>query len=369
MSNPPFQPPEGFDELVTLYRRQERVQAQLNDLSQAGAYRTQLAEYDRQAEAYARQLAGKTPEGPAWWDLQARARLLAAEPRQRQLPQSTHCAVCPVRGCGRELPVEPEHADRAYRCPCPNKAELYVGRTETAWTLHLPPSTQEQRETVNRIAHALHTGQGYRDRSFRPTLTAADGNSARMAEAFQTFHALTRQVTHAVLAGHPMQALDLAERAHAAEAAYRTHERRYRLARREHQNTGRWHDTETFWIEQPDPYTPGHPLRRYTFNLVAVWDERGATVEVVNGREIELQSGLAVDAEAWRQLVALLTRAENKPGAKTDLQELVYRSHKGSLVVRDHVKKRFPEALKALEALRLSLVMEAREGSEKFSKW
>ncbi|WP_261665250.1 hypothetical protein [Deinococcus sp. Marseille-Q6407] len=359
MSKAPFQPPEGFGELVKVCRAALQRQALLADMdedsAEAAVMRSELADHDRQVQDFAARLAEDDPQG-----VLTQARLLAAEPRQRQLPQSTHCAVCPVRGCGRELPIKPEHADRAYRCPCPNAAELYVGRTDKAWTLHLPPSTQEQRETVNRIAHALYTGQGYRDRGHRPTLTAADGNSARMAEAFQTFHALTRQVTHAVLAGHPMQALDLAERAYAAEAAYWTHERRYRLARREHQNTGRWHDTETFWIEQPDPYTPGHPLRRYTFNLVAVWDERGATVEVVNGREIEVQSGLAVDAEAWRQLVALLTRAESKPGSKTDPQELVYRSHKGSLVVRDHVKKRFPEALKALEALRLSLVMEAR---------
>lgn len=363
MTTPKPQPPAGFDELVRLYRYIHQVEVALKNLSEghpeAAPLTARVMEYERQAEAYAGSLSRESAEftGP---ELQLRARSAVAQPT-RAMPASAHCAVCPIKGCGRELPIDPALADLPYDCSCPRKAELHVGRDADHWVLLPPVSEAEKKETINRIAHALFTGQGYRETRHQPTLTAADHNSGRMTEAFRTFHALAAQSAHALLAGDAAQALELARRAHAAERAYQTHERRYRLARREYQKTGRWHDTETFWIEQPDPYATGHPLRRYTFRLLALWREDGAELEVVNGHEVALDSGVEVEPEAWSQLVRLLTRVETKPGSKVDPLELIYRSDRGHLVLRGHIKQHYPKAVAALDALRRSLRLELRD--------
>ena len=86
-----------------------------------------------------------------------------------------------------------------------------------------------------------------------------------------------------------------------------------------------------------------------------MYDEKGGSFVMANAEDIERMAGLQVGADGWRQLLALLTRFEDKPGRKADAASLVYVENGGFLELRRHVRDRFPRAVLALEALRRTL--------------
>ncbi|MBZ9715510.1 hypothetical protein [Deinococcus multiflagellatus] len=280
----------------------------------------------------------------------------------------------------RELPISATLATRPFTCTCERRAVLELARTGRGqWKVQELQTTPVQREAHNLIAHALFMGQVERNRTERrPTVRAADPSSANMVEAFQNAHHHFRQAALQLVQGHIAAAQREAERALAADAAYQAHARVVARQRTGGVRTGRWQNGETFWLMLPVPppgqfgAPPQPPVpTRFRFQFLAVWGTALAppaegsavatvgsnTVEVLNGPDIERQSGVPVGPDGWRQLIGLLTRFEGgKPGQAPDPLELIWRSEDGKLKLRQHIKTRYPRAVLALEALRRTLV-------------
>jgi len=330
------------------------------------------------------------------WEAQRlvlRARALVPRRRERAAPtSSSRLALCPVQGCGttvqdgtrttcepRELPIDAPRADQPYTCPCPRRALLSVGQTRHGWVLREYVSDRDAREEINLIVHALVAGQtADRERPHQRTDTAPDPTGERMARAFMVSHRLALEAVRWLLQGHPQAALEAAEKAKAADTAYRIHHLTFQRQRREVVRAGRrWKDASCFYVDLPvtlktrvgapatgengKAVSPVH--HRTTFEFIAVWDEQGRDFVVANAEEIERQSGIEVGADGWRQLIALLTRMESKPGVSTDA--LVFRpNHEGTtLTLRPQIRDRYSRALVALEALRQTLVLDAQKRS------
>ena len=318
--------------------------------------------------------------------------------RAKSSPTPTHLP-CPVRGCGavvrragesatalepHQIQITANRATHPFPCACPRTALLEAGRTSAGeWTLAEVRPSQEHREHHNLIAHALVTGQAFRDRAgYSPTNRAADPNSAGMVDAFMASHNAALQACVALSTGRVADAQRLAERALAANAAYQGHARAVKRARRADARVGRWHNAERFWIKLPVtiPTAPGQPpappvLRRFQFDLLAVWStalvppgeadragestvQRGGnSLTVLNGPDIERDSGIPVGVDGWRQLIDLLTRFDDpgKSGRAPDPLELVWHRDGEGLSLRRHIKQRYPRAVHALEALRRTL--------------
>lgn len=318
--------------------------------------------------------------------------------RAKSSPTPTHLP-CPVRGCGavvrragesaehlepHQIQITANRATHPFPCVCPRAALLEAGRTSAGeWTLAEVRPSQEHREHHNLIAHALVTGQAFRDRAgYSPTNRAADPNSAGMVDAFMAGHNAAIQACVALSTGRVADAQRLAERALAANAAYQGHARAVKRARRADAQVGRWHNAERFWIKLPVtvPAVPGQPpaapvLRRFQFEFLAVWGtaltlpgtadragestvQRGSnSLTVLNGPDIERDSGIQVGVDGWRQLIDLLTRFDDpgKSGKAPDPLELVWHRDGEGLSLRRHIKQRYPRAVHALEALRRTL--------------
>lgn len=289
-------------------------------------------------------------------------------------------APCPVQGCchleitktgssahPRDLPIDPAQADQPYTCPCPRRAILTTTLTARGWRLREHAPRQEYRATHNAIAHALLTGQAYQSRPQHVDRTA-DPTSARMEDAFRQTHHLLTQVRNNLLAGHLLAAQQLAEQSLAAEVAYRHHRRRYERTLRIDRQQGRWKNAETFYVDLL-PTSPTHQLpdaRRFTFQFIAVWTEAGW--QMANGDEIERQSGMNVGPDAWTELIHLLGRLEDKPGAKAE-HHLIWQEHHGILKLRPHIRAHYPRAVTALEALRLTLTPERSGEKQTPAAW
>ncbi|GGL18533.1 hypothetical protein [Deinococcus radiotolerans] len=329
--------------------------------------------------------------------------------RMKSTPTPTHLH-CPVRGCGavvrragestehlepHQIQITASRAAHPFPCPCARAALLEAHRSAVGeWSLAKVRPSQEDREQHNLIAHALITGQAFTDggRS-SPAVRTADPNSAGMVEAFMTGHNLAVQACVQISLGRMADAQRLAERALAANAAYQGHARAVKRARRADAQVGRWHNAERFWIRLPVtvPVPPGQPpappvLRRFQFEFLAVWgtaltlpgrtDRPGAgessvqvgsrNLTVLNGPDIERDSGIPVGVDGWRQLIDLLTRFDDpaKSGKAPDPLELVWHRDGEGLSLRRHIKAHYPRAVHALEALRrtLSPVPEKRKG-------
>ncbi|SMB85467.1 hypothetical protein [Deinococcus hopiensis] len=325
-------------------------------------------------EARARDLAstmGQTPEA-----LLGQARLQIAQRVRAPRPMDLRTAACPVKGCAttvreggatacqpRELPIDPSRADQPYVCPCERRALLVVGRTgRKSWTLREYVPDQDARQEINQIMHALVMGQAKEDRVYHARLdTSADPTESRMLQAGQASYHLGRQVWTLLLQGHLQAALDMAEQANTADYAYQLHARASRRQHKEKVREGRWKNAGRFYIEQEvqprrDGQLEGQSVtHRFVFDFVAVYDETGGTHVMANAEKIERMSGVMVGTDGWRQLIALLTRFENKPGTKADAQTLIYEWVRDSLVLRRHIRDPFPRAALALEALRRTL--------------
>lgn len=398
----PYQDTPAFRHLRMYARAEQRTRAELDEVrdvlmhaghteatlnawaEHATALQHRLDEQARQTDLMAATLLGHDlPDAAA---LAQQARALEDRTRTPRAPTTCsgprHEAPCPVPQCRttvrhadhstthepRQLPINPGLADRPYTCPCDRAATLSVGRTARGdWTLRPWTPFRDDREEINLIAHALVTGQTYQDRRWNAAVnTAPDATTGRMTEAGATMMRLDRDVRLALQAGHLQRAFELAEQASAAEYSYKLHSRTYRRHRREHQESGRWHNAEWFWIALSVPArSDGAPERdivqRFLFNLIAVYDEETGSPVVANADDIERETGIPVGPDGWSQLMEFLGRIDpagtgGKPGQAPDLHQLVYREDRGRLTPRRHVAERYPRALVALEALRRTLI-------------
>ncbi|MFC3833485.1 hypothetical protein [Deinococcus rufus] len=289
---------------------------------------------------------------------------------------------CPVPGCGlrvtrpgqaarlecRTIPVTALDGGTTLTCPCQRHAPLRVVRRRTGLALSVLEFGRDARAEHNLIAHALVSGQGHAERGRRHRLDrAADPDSGDFDLAWRETDRLQAQVVEHLLAGRLQAAVEVAEQAAAArdrrDALGRRLTRRHRRVEREQA----WHDMTRFWIRIPVPVTtpPGErdepPLTpQFTFTFVALWDQDNRELEVANGEEIEAAAGLTVGADGWRALIRLLTRWESAPGRDPDPHALIWRDDRGTLTLREHVRRHYPRAVVALEALRLTLTPDQR---------
>lgn len=272
-------------------------------------------------------------------------------------PASARQSPCGVPGCLQTLPIDPAQADQPYLCPCPRRVrqEVFLDQRqgEPRWKLRaealtLRPS-KDAKEEYNLIAHALVSGQVLRE-GRRRVDTAPSESATRQSEAFLEAYRHFRQAALLLARGHAVAALDYAERGLAAEVAYDIHTSALRRELHQHQQGTLWQGGRVFWVDLPVRTAEGEmPPMRFSFEFLAV---EGATeIEVLNGEDIERDSGVNVGVDGWRDLVRLLTRVEAKPGVESDPRYLIYRPQ-GEL--RPHAR-RYPRALIALEALRRSM--------------
>lgn len=332
--------------------------------------RSRLARQQNETEARARRTQGEEMPHPA--TLTTLAREAAAQAYLTHAPSkkesSTQEVACPVAGCtGAQsaLPIQPSLADLPYTCPCHQQHSLTVGRTKAGqWVLREWSPPKHAREEINRIMHALVTGQVVAEKKHGKELinNRADPVSSRLDSAGQAMVSHAMRCYRALLDGKVQHALEFAERAEAAATSYKHWKRTYNRQRRERIYSGRWHDSMRFWIEMP-------PLgERYYFEFLAVYDDVTGKLCVENGEEIELESGVRVGAAGWNELVELLERVDpaassGKPGAVPDLRELIYRQSEGTWKLRPHLK-RYSRVLLALEALRMTLRRDRRSEGE-----
>lgn len=410
----PYQDTPEFSRLLLYAQAEARTRHELLDVEEVAAdlpetergdwdayaatLRSRLAQQERDTDACAARLLGH--DLPPAELLAAEARALTATPRRARPPRTDsgprHVAPCPAckttvrqgKSTTHEphlLPINPALTDQPYLCPCPRRETLTVGRTARGtWTLQPWTPGRDAREEINAIAHALVAGQVHPDRRHREHAdTAPDPSAQRMEEAFRVSERLSRQSCAALLAGHPQEALELAEQHNAALYAYKLHARTYRRQRRETFRTGRWHHGEVYWLDlvahvraAPGTGTASatHALpkirlpqaHRFEFEFLAVYDEQTGQLRVENGPDIERESGVVVGDDGWQQLIDLLSRIDpdqdqhEKPGAKADLTQLIYRDDRGTLTLRAHIATRYPRAVVALEALRRTLVSPER---------
>ncbi|GAA4002256.1 hypothetical protein GCM10022631_11150 [Deinococcus rubellus] len=287
------------------------------------------------------------------------------------------CALCPVAGCGRELPVTPDSAHLSTHCLCPKRTRLQLGLSTTGrWVLRLQAYDQEERAEHNAIMHALISGQvtskSHRRQRFD---NAADATTADLVDAANARTGAANEMERYLLSGNLDRAVEAAERYAACRVAVTLLTRNYKSQRRrEADRSGLWHHSAEFYIEQP-----GERLAnvRLTFAFEAMYvndsitvtseengqrvtgevDAHGTTLRVVNARTIEVDSGVMVGDEGWRQLIRLLQRTEEgKPGKPADPRALIWRHNaRKELELRPYVKTYYPQAVVALEALRRTL--------------